>query len=36
MLLDLDYSRIALVFGITVALHYLLTFDRMAWLLKQK
>jgi hypothetical protein len=36
MLLDLDYRRIALVFGIVVVLHYLLSFDRIAWLLKQK
>ncbi len=36
MLLDLDHNRIALVFGLAVVLHYLLSFDRMAWLLKQK
>ena len=36
MLLDLNYTRIALVFGIAVVLHYLLSYDRMAWLLKQK
>jgi len=36
MLLDLDHSRMALVFGIVVVLHYLLSFDRIAWLLKQK
>ena len=36
MLVDLDYARIALVFGLVVVLHYLLSFDRMAWLLKQK
>ena len=36
MLLDLDYSRIALIFGATTAIHYILSYDRIAWLLKQK
>jgi len=36
MLLDLDYSMIALIFGLTVVIHYFLSFDRIAWLLKQK
>jgi hypothetical protein len=36
MMLDLDYSLIALIFGLTVVLHYIFSFDRIAWLLKQK
>jgi hypothetical protein len=36
MLLDLDYSLIALIFGLTVAIHYIVSFERIAWLLKQK
>lgn len=36
MMLDLDYSTIALVFGLAVVLHYFLSFNRIAWLLKQK
>ncbi len=36
MLLDLDYSLIALIFGLTAAIHYIVSFDRIAWLLKQK
>ena len=36
MLLDLDYSLVALIFGLTVAIHYIFSFDRIAWLLKQK
>ncbi len=36
MLLDLDYSQIALIFGLTVVIHYIFSFDRIAWLLKQK
>ena len=36
MMLDLDYSLIALIFGSTVVIHYFLSFDRIAWLLKQK
>ena len=36
MMLDLDYSTIALVFGSAVVLHYFLSFNRIAWLLKQK
>lgn len=36
MLLDLDYSNIALIFGVAVVVHYFLSFDRIAWLLKQK
>lgn len=36
MMLDLDYCAIALVFGSAVVLHYFLSFNRIAWLLKQK
>jgi len=36
MLLDLDYSTIALIFGSAVVIHYFISFDRVAWLLKQK
>jgi hypothetical protein len=36
MLLDLDYSLIALIFGLTAAIHYIVSFERIAWLLKQK
>jgi hypothetical protein len=36
MMLDLDYSLIALIFGLTVVIHYIFSFDRIAWLLKQK
>ena len=36
MLLVLDYSTIALVFGMAVVVHYFISFDRIAWLLKQK
>lgn len=36
MFLDLDYPLIALIFGLAVVIHYFLSFDRIAWLLKQK
>ena len=36
MLLDLDYSTIALIFGSAVVIHYFISFDRISWLLKQK
>ncbi len=36
MLLDLDYTLIALILGLTVVIHYFVSFDRIAWLLKQK
>ena len=36
MLLDLDHSLIALIFGSAVVIHYFISFDRVAWLLKQK
>jgi hypothetical protein len=36
MMLDLDYSLAALIFGSVVVIHYLLSFDRITWLLKQK
>jgi len=36
MMLDLDHPLMALIFGVTVVVHYFLSFDRIAWLLKQK
>ncbi len=36
MMLDLNYSLVALIFGLTVVIHYFTSFDRIAWLLKQK
>ena len=36
MMLDLNYSLVALIFGLTVVIHYFTSFDRLAWLLKQK
>jgi len=36
MMQDLDYPRMGLMFGIVIVLHYVLSFDRIAWLLKQK
>jgi len=36
MMLDLDYTLIALILGLTVVIHYFVSFDRIAWLLKQK
>ena len=36
MMLDLDYSTIALIFGSAVVIHYFISFDRIGWLLKQK
>lgn len=36
MMLDLDYCLIALIFGLTVTMHYIISYDRIAWLLKQR
>lgn len=36
MMLDLDYPLVALIFGLTAAIHYFISYDRIAWLLKQK
>lgn len=36
MMLDLDYCLMALIFGMAVVIHYFISFDRIAWLLKQK
>jgi hypothetical protein len=36
MMLLLDYTLPALIFGLAVVIHYFLSFDRIAWLLKQK
>ena len=36
MLLDLDYSLLALILGLAVIIHYIFSFDRITWLLKQK
>jgi len=35
MLLDLDYYGIAIIFGATAAIHYIVSYDRIVWLLKQ-
>ncbi len=36
MQLDLDHSLLALILGVAITLHYLVSYDRIAWLLKQK
>ncbi len=36
MMLDLDYPLMALIFGSAVVIHYFVSFDRIAWLLKKK
>jgi len=36
MLLDLGHSTWAIIFGSAIVLHYIFSFDRIAWLLKQK
>jgi hypothetical protein len=36
MMLDLDYSLAALIFGAVALVHYAFSWDRVAWLLKQK
>ncbi len=36
MLRDLDYSNVWWIFGGIVLIHYLLSYDRVLWLLKQK
>jgi len=36
MLLDLGYSKWAIIFGSVLLLHYIFSYDRIAWLLKQK
>lgn len=36
MLLDLEHTRMAFIFTAIVAIHYILSYDRIAWLLKQK
>jgi len=36
MLLDLGQSKWAMLFGSILLLHYIFSFDRIAWLLKQK
>lgn len=36
MLLDLGYSMLGWIFGGIVLLHYLISYNRIAWLLKQK
>ena len=36
MLLDQNHSLIALIFGLAVSTHYILSHKRIAWLLKQK
>jgi len=36
MLFDMEHKPFYLIFGAIVAIHYLFSFDRIAWLLKQK
>lgn len=36
MQLDMDHTLLALILGVAITLHYLFSFDRIAWLLKQK
>jgi hypothetical protein len=32
---DMGYVRISWIFGVTVALHYLISYDRIQWLIKR-
>ncbi len=34
-LYDLGYSKLTWIFGLVVLVHYLISYDRIAWLLKQ-
>ena len=36
MLFDLDYQKLGWIFSAVVILHYATSYDRIAWLLKQK
>jgi hypothetical protein len=36
MQLDLDHSLLALILGVSITIHYLVSYKRIAWLLKQK
>lgn len=36
MIIDLDYLLLGLVFGTVALLHYIISYDRILWLLKQK
>lgn len=36
MLLDMQYTMVTLIFGIAVGGHYILSYDRIIWLFKQK
>ena len=36
MQLDLGHSLLALILGVAITVHYLVSYDRIAWLLKQK
>ena len=36
MLTDLGYSQLTMIFGIAIGAHYIFSFDRIIWLLKQK
>ena len=36
MLLDLEYTLLGWIFGAVVLLHYIISYDRVAWLVKQK
>ena len=34
-LYDLNYNRISMVLGLIVAIHYILSYDRVIWLIRQ-
>ena len=36
MLFDLDFQKLAWIFGSLVGIHYLTSYDRIKWLMKQK
>lgn len=36
MQLDMDHSLLALILGLAITLHYIVSYERIAWLLKQK
>lgn len=36
MLLNLEHIKLGWIFGVSVILHYVISYDRMGWLLKQK
>jgi len=36
MLFDLDFQKLGWIFSIAILIHYATSYDRIAWLLKQK